>query len=243
MTSCFDGDDLVGDDNPLNKSEQEALRKKFNELCAVGATADENKKIFLKEFESQEIAHFAASIYDACRDSSNSTASPTFLHFQKFAINISRSTSSNIIRYIWSLVFNAKDVSLLPGEGVHSRTSTFLRLMLECSLCEKHHLAVTADRLTEHMEYVTSSAGNRNKHRDNGGVISLGTEDTSVDSETELAAFIDWVNEYAPHTAKVFVSTHAPYLKYHKLVFYVFFCRFSSLFVFLTVYLRKTCRR
>ena len=206
-TSCFSGDELVGDDNPLNKSEQESLRKKFNELCISGSTVEDNKARFLKEFESQEISHFASSIYNACRDTSTDDAPPTFLLFQKFAIDISRSTSSHIIRKIWSLVCDVEDASLTSG-ACHTRTSSFLRLMLECSLCERHHLAVTADRLTEHLEYISSSAGNRNKHRDNGGVVDPETEATGLDSETELTSFIDWVNEYAPHTGKVFVRIH-----------------------------------
>jgi len=196
--SCFNEDDLI-DDNPLNKSEREALQKKFNGIFISGSSMEENKNRFLAEFESKEIPHFATSIYDACREVDSE---PSFLRFQKFAIDVSRSTSSNIIRKIWALV--CTNPSPIAG---HSRTTIFLQLMLECSLCESHNLAVTAARLTEHLEYVSSASGNRNKHRDVGGVLNSEVDPNAVmDSETELSGLIDWVNEYAPHAAKVFVT-------------------------------------
>lgn len=210
-SSCIDEEDLV-DENPLTKSEREALRKKYNELIVVGKSVEDNKIRFLAEFESQEIPNFALSVYNTCK-TALPEAQPSFQLFQKFAIGISRSTSSNILRKVWDLV--CVDHSLAAG---HSRTTSVLRLVLECSLCERQHLAATAARMTEHLEYLSSSAANRNKHRDNGGVVEADIESNKeADSETELAGFIDWVNEYAPHTAKVIVSAtvYCPLFLHH----------------------------
>lgn len=199
-SSCFEDD--LNDDNPLNKSERDALFQKFNELCPSDTCGDAQRARFLKEFASTEVPHFSTSIYDSCRESTEHSL-PTLKLFQKFAVDVSRSTSSNVIRKIWSLTCTEAPPSDSMG---HTRASSVLRLMLECSKCDRLHLGATADRLSEHMEYTSSAACNRNRHRDVGGEVNSATEDTGVDSETELAQFLDWANEYTPHLAKVFVS-------------------------------------
>jgi hypothetical protein len=205
--SCFNEDELSNDDNPLNTAERQSLRKKYDEIFVTGDSIEDNKARFLAEFQSDHVPHFSMSVYDLCRNTKTDSV-PSFGLFQKFTIDVSRSTSSNIIRKIWDLV--CPDESPVVG---HSRTNLFLQLMLEFSSCDRRHLATTAARLTEHLEYVSSSFANRNKHRDNGGVLDTEIEPNSImDSATEVAQLIDWVNEYAPHTAKVFVSMVHPCL-------------------------------
>ena len=194
-TSCFNEDDLI-DDNPLNTKERESIKKKFDILCPLKAGVEDIKKNFLDEFGSDEVPYFGESIFDTCRDMSVSNSRPSFLSFQKFALDVTRSTPSLIIRKIMSLVCKSGDSN--------SAVFAFLSLLLECSLCERQNIAAAVDRMIEHMRHVSSSSKSAKVY----GSVANSDSDITNELENEISMFIDWVNEYAPHTAKVFVSSY-----------------------------------
>lgn len=195
-------DDIV--DDVFTKSEKECLHQMYHDLFG-DKSLEENKKRFCKKFESQEIPHFAVSIYDSCcRTLSASKATPDFSLFLAFSMSVTRSTSNHIIRKIWGLVCYDSTYAT----GTHTRSFAVLRLILECCgtttnmLCKSYELYVAADRLLQHLKYKFSSSSRNNQGVDYKSVTWRVVED----SEVELAGFIDWINEYAPETANVFVS-------------------------------------
>mmetsp|Transcript_8466 Transcript_8466/g.12630 ORF Transcript_8466/g.12630 Transcript_8466/m.12630 type:complete len:447 (-) Transcript_8466:195-1535(-) len=99
--------------------------------------------------------------------------------FQTFVIDVARSTSTKTLQIIWNIIQSDPTVS------EDQTLDYFFRLVLEFSGCEHDGLDITATRLSNHVR--------RTCHKDQSDVVQCGT-------------LINWTNEYAPYTAKVFVT-------------------------------------
>lgn len=187
---CTSGEEEEDDDScSLSCQEKEAVKKKFLELCPKESSFDEKKENFCRQFASREVKEIPLAIFKACIPDRESKT-PSLKSLQRFVSDVSRSNSRGTIQSIWSL---------LPQKSKdrYSLSKAFFLLMLEFSGCEQKNLDITADRMIGHMKFLSS------KSRPNNFPTNSGVE---MDTESELRELNEWVNEYAPHSAKVFVT-------------------------------------
>lgn len=177
------------DDNPLNKEEKAALEAYYKQflnegkivarkLLTLPIDGTPSKEKFCNEFFSNIYSNFGDACYRYIIGQSNQLTLPLFM---KFVINGCRSTSTKTLQLVWDIL--TLDENILPNQYVNY----FFLLLLELSGCDPTGIHITAERLSRHVKHVT--------HRN-----------SSDDHPITSRDLINWANEYAPHTHKVFVS-------------------------------------